>query len=292
MSKLVFPDDYKNTGIYVRNKKMPETNILNIQLQEMYINWLENINTKIKALGGYDFSEYNGIQYLTCFDSYLQSNSKILIFGREANSADYAFDKRNDNFNDIYRHDLYYSYEYAISHPQDSYAKHRAKTRFLQTRKLICGFDDNAPSEKDILSVLVNNLNKISKGGKYTPCDDNIDKIIYSDFSHKGLTANIFIHELNILRPTHLVFLCGKGYNNHIKRDFGKDFYNMVYESINKLSVKDKPISGPFTLDKQKIQTIFGFEDYEHINLIFALHPSAHMKGKIRNKYEEELRML
>ena len=288
MSKLVFPDDYKNTGIYVRNTKMPETNILNTQLQEMYINWLENINNNINALGGYDFSEYNGLQYLTCFDSYLQSTSRIMIFGREANSADYAFEKRIENFKDIYRHDLYYSYEYAISHPQDSYAKHRAKTRFLQTRKLICSFKDNEPSEKDILSVSVNNLNKISKGGKYTPCDDNIDEIIYSDFWYNDLKANIFIHELNILRPTHLVFLCGKGYNNHFKRDFGEKFYIKANETINALNVKTKPVSEPVTLNKDEACEIFDIENYD-VNLIFAIHPSAHMSADIRKTYEDKL---
>ena len=292
MSRLVFPDGYRDTGIFEKNTQSTETQEKNEQLKKMYHKWLEHIDSQLDNSKSY--SGYNGIQYLTCFDSYLQSDfPRIMIFGREANSADYAFDKRNDNFKDIYRHDLYYSYEYAISHPQDSYAKHRAKTRFLQTRKLICSFKDNEPSEKDILSVSVNNLNKISKGGKYTPCDDNIDEIIYSDFWYNDLKANIFIHELNILRPTHLVFLCGKGYNNHIKRDFGKKFYdnvniaNIINNSIN---VKETPVSKPDMLDKQQIQTIFGLEDYECFNLIFAIHPSAHMSADIRNKYEEELR--
>ena len=84
--------------------------------------------------------------------------------------------------------------------------------------------------------------------------------------------------------------MCGKGYNNHFKRDFGEKFYIKANETINKLSVKDKTISDSLTLNKQTIQDIFGLEGYERINLIFAIHPSAHMSADIRNKYEEELR--
>lgn len=144
--------------------------------------------------------------------------------------------------------------------------------------------------------------------GKYTPCFNNkvyngkndkikainkiineIDKTVYSEFKFNGITQNVFFHELNILKPTHLVFLCGKGYNNHIKRDFGEKFYEEVNKSINSLNVKNKPISDSVKLNKNQIQKIFGFENYDCINLIFALHPSAHMTSAIRNGYEQSL---
>lgn len=294
MKKRKFKDGYQNTGIFHRNTKNAETKEKNGQLKEMYCKWIDHINLKLDKSKNH--TEYNGIQYLTCFDSYLDSNSKVMIFGREANSNDYKFTERNDYFNGIYQNDLCYSYEYAISHPEESYAKNRAKVRYLQTRKLISGFDDNRPSEKAILSALVNNLNKTSKGGKYTPCCggidecDDFDKGIYSEFEFNEITKNVFIHELNILRPTHLVFLCGKGYNNHIKRDFGEEFFKTVKGYIDNLSVTGNPISDQIELEKNEIKYLFDLEDYEKIQLIFALHPCAHMTGEVRDNYEEALR--
>ena len=83
--------------------------------------------------------------------------------------------------------------------------------------------------------------------------------------------------------------MCGKGYNNHIKRDFGEKFYEEVNELINKLNVKTNPISNSIKLNKEQIQTIFELKDYECINLIFAIHPSAHMTSDIRKLYEQNL---
>ena len=40
---------------------------------------------------------------------------------------------------------------------------------------------------------------------------------------------------------------------------------------------------------KKEIQELFGIKDYECINLIFALHPSAHMTSETRESYEQYL---
>ena len=103
------------------------------------------------------------------------------------------------------------------------------------------------------------------------------------------MSGNIFIHELNILRPTHIAFLCGKGYNEHIKRDFGEKFYEMNKDAINQLSVRKSPVSDIIILKKHQIKDLFGIEGYDSINIVFTIHSSAHMKKDIRSSYEQSL---
>ena len=67
---------------------------------------------------------------------------------------------------------------------------------------------------------MVNNLNKVSYGGKHTPVDDSL-KDIYSEFEFEGIKGNIYFHEIRILKPVKLVFVTGS-YTNHLERDFGK----------------------------------------------------------------------
>ncbi len=295
---------YYNTGIFKANTKLEQTKAINRQLKGLYSTWFESM-----GINGIDkiarSNEFNGLHLLTCFDSYISKKNKIMLYGKEANSQD----GRVEIFDTNYQDDAYYTYDFAIVNPEITEKKDSYNRFFLKTRKIISGLKHNeAPSYDKVLCILNNNLNKTSLMGKYTPCYNNkiyrgknkalyelvnqVDNIVYSEFKYNDITKNVFIHELNILRPTHLVFLCGKGYNNHIKRDFGEKFYNYikVNDVINSLRVKDSPVSKTVSLNSQQIQNIFGLEDYEYINLIFAIHPSAHMSGDIRDKYEERLR--
>ena len=292
---------YNDTGIFKENTKLEQTQAINKQLKALYTAWFEHMGNKgLKGISNLD--KLNGMHLLTCFDPYICQKHKIMSYGKEANSQDGQIDV----FDKDYQDDAYYTYDFAIVNPELTEKKDSYNRFYLKTRKIISGLKHNeAPSYDKILSILNNNLNKTSFMGKYTPCSRNkkytgknkalyelvneMDKIVYSEFEYNGITKNIFIHELNILRPTHLVFLCGKGYNNHFKRDFGEKFYIKANETINKLSVKDKTISDSLTLNKQTIQDIFGLEGYERINLIFAIHPSAHMSAGIRKTYEDKL---
>lgn len=276
---------YYNTGIFKNNTKLIETQKTNKQLMDLYSAWYNHMISKgLENIC--DKGKYNGMHLLTCFDTYTKTKNKIMLFGKEANSKDGQIDIFDNN----YQSDAYYSYDYAICNPDKAKKSDRPNTFFLKTRKLISGLSANeTPSYDKVLSVLPNNLNKTSFKGRYTPCNEDIDKIVYSDFIYNGLSRNIFIHELNILRPTHLAYLCGKGYNEHIKRDFGKKFYEMNKDIINKLSVKNSPVSKVIRLDKEQIKELFGIDDYEYINIIFTIHPSAHMKTDIRNSYEQSL---
>lgn len=277
---------YRNTGIFKKNTKLNETQETNKQLKDLYTTWYNYLISK--GLSNIcDIGKYNGMLLLTCFDSYIKAKNKIMFFGKEANSSDGQIDVFDNN----YQNDAYYSYDYAICNPDKTKKSDRNNTFFLKTRKKISGLsDDENPSYDKVLSVLPNNLNKSSYKGKYTPCNNDIDDIIYSsDFTFNRLSGNIFIHELNILRPTHIAFLCGKGYNEHIKRDFGEKFYEMNKDAINQLSVRKSPVSDIITLKKHQIKDLFGIEGYDSINIVFAIHPSAHMKKDIRSSYEQSL---
>lgn len=295
---------FYDTGIFLENTKLNETQAINDQLMGLYTAWFKHMkNNGLDEIG--ESNKFNGMHLLTCFDAYVNKKNKIMLYGKEANSQD----GRIEIFDKNYQNDAYYTYDYAIVNPDKTSKKESYNRFFLKTRKIISDIEDGeAPSYDKVLSILNNNLNKASFKGKHTPCFNNkiykgkkddiiemnklinkTDKTAYSEFEFNGITKNVFIHELNILRPTHLVFLCGKGYNNHIKRDFGEKFYEEVNELINKLNVKTNPISNSIKLNKEQIQTIFELKDYECINLIFAIHPSAHMTSDIRKLYEQNL---
>lgn len=275
---------YYNTGIFEANTKLNKTQETNRELMDLYTVWYNSIDNKLDSESCKD--QYNGMLLLTCFDSYIKAKNKIMLFGKEANSPEGQIDVFDKN----YQNDVYYSYDYAIVNPDNAKKIDRRNTFFLKTRKLISGlFDNEKPSYDKVLSVLPNNLNKSSLKGKYTPCNSDIDKIVYADFNFNGLSGNIFTHELNILRPTHIVFLCGKGYNKQIRRDFGEKFYNKSKRTINQLSAKKAPVSCITTLDKSHIKDLFGIENYEFIKIIFTIHPSAHMTKDIRELYEQSL---
>ena len=138
-----------------------------------------------------------------------------------------------------------------------------------------------------------NNLNKTSLGGDPTPFDEEVKNVVYGEFSYtyngiKSECHNIFWHELNILRPTHLLFISGKEYDKHIERDFGEDFYNWIKPMINGLSADTPAITGSdYDLSKEDIHNLFGINDYDSgIKILYAYHPFAFiLNGEPRKKY-------
>ncbi|MGN1433231.1 MAG: hypothetical protein ACI4XI_05950 [Ruminococcus sp.] len=295
----------ENTGIYNENTKLNETQDKNVQLMKLYKKWFEHMNKNGLAEIGKK-NQFNGMHLMTCFDSYISSSTRIMCYGKEAHTDE----GRIEVFDKTYQQDTYYKYDYAIVHPEETKKKDSYNRFYLKTRKLISNIQNgDIPTYEKFLSVINNNLNKTSFMGRYTPCFNNricrgknkkisdiinqVDKTVYSGFEFTGLTANIYIHELNILRPTHLIFLCGKGYNNHIKRDFGNDFYDEIKKEINAINVKEKPVSKPIAFNEEQIRNLFGIDNYGNsISIIFAIHPSAHMTKIIRNDiYEKSLNM-
>ena len=298
--------DYSNTGIFDRNTAQPGTKRKNIELKAMYTAFYNHITSKRFDSEDFNAENYNGIQLLTCFDSYVEADKKIMILGQEANTDEgNIFD-----FLQQYQKDCYYKYEYKIAHvgetgipPLDC-----KQTEYLKTRKLICRSNNYEDREKEILSVLSNNLNKTSLKGNQTECYPPgepkrktkkyiqyklRDEMIYSEFCWNDFIGNIYLHELNILRPTHLVFLSGPGYRNHIIRDFGDGFYDKIKNAIDSLSISGNPAvaDDEYNLSEEEISKLLSIDGYKSgIKILFAYHPSTHLKEArtVYNKRIEE----
>ena len=100
---------------------------------------------------------------------------------------------------------------------------------------------------------------------------------------------------MNILRPTHLIFLSGPNYRNHIIRDFGKLFYQNIEPLIDKLS-NDLPAvtDSEYDLSKDDIRNMFGIDGYDSgIKILYAYHPFARiLNGETRKNTMRLLRVL
>ena len=298
--------DYSNTGIFDRNTAQPGTKRKNTELKAMYTAFYNHITSKRFDSEDFNAENYNGIQLLTCFDSYVEADKKIMILGQEANTDEgNIFD-----FLQQYQKDCYYKYEYKIAHVGEmGISKSDCKqTEYLKTRKLICRSNKYEDREKEILSVLSNNLNKTSLNGNRTECYPPgepkrrtkkyiqyklRDEMIYSEFCWNGFKGNIYLHELNILRPTHFVFLSGPDYRNHIIRDFGCGFYEKIKNAIDSLSISDNPaVTGDeYNLSEEEISKLLRIDGYKSgIKILFAYHPSARLKEArtVYNKRIEE----
>lgn len=285
--------DYSNTRIYKENTESPESKKKNEELYAMYQAFYEKMRSVAKS-SEVNLCGYNGVQLLTCFDSYLTADNQIMIYGKEAHTDEgCVFD-----FSPEYQNDGYYKYEYKIAHVgEDGIARSACPhTDYLKTRELIARFeksDNPKKREAKILSVLSNNLNKTSLGGDPTPFDEEVKNVVYGEFSYtyngiKSECHNVFWHELNILRPTHLLFISGKGYDKHIKCDFGEKFYNRIKPMINGLSADMPAITGSdYNLSKEDILNLFGINDYDSgIKILYAYHPFAFiLNGEPRKKY-------
>ena len=282
--------DYSKTGIFESHTNLETTNKKNAELYAMYQAFYNKMRTEAKS-SEVNLCGYNGVQLLTCFDSYLTADNQIMIYGKEAHTDEgCVLDDLSPHYQKKDESDEYYKYEYKIAHVgEDGIAKSDCKR------------------EAEILSVLSNNLNKTSLKGKRTECYPPgepkrkskkyeqyklRDKIIYTSFDWNGFNGNIFLHELNILRPTHLVFLSGPDYRNHIIRDFGEDFYNRIKPMINGLSADKPAITGSdYNLSKEDILNLFGINDYDSgIKILYAYHPFAFiLNGEPRGKYNEAI---
>ena len=193
--------DYSNTKIVENHTKLSGTNQKNTQLRELYEAFYKNkVCKKANAEDtGFEAEKYNAIQLLTCFDSYMTADKKIMILGQEANTDE----GKVFVFPPHYQTDEYYQYEYKISHiGENGITKSDCpQTDYLKTRELICGFDKNAAStdrEERILSVISNNLNKTSLGGGHTEC--------YPPEAPKRKTKNIISLKPEIVLSTHILF--------------------------------------------------------------------------------------
>lgn len=292
--------DYSNTGIFGRNTTNPDTKKINAELKAMYSAFYEKICQEAEDSDAVLYG-YNGVQLLTCFDSYIESDNKIMVYGKEAHTDSGRLLEENP----LYQTDEYYRYDYAIAHRNDENSpippSDCPETQYLKTRKLICGIEeDKKPSEERILSILNNNLNKSSIGGNYTPCNKVIDDLIYGRFEYKSESRNIYLHELNILRPTHLLFISGKGYDEHIKRDFGEKFYDGVVKDLIR-ELKDitkeagyEPSSKTAELGNEEIKKYFEIDKYfeteQKMKIIYAYHPSARFSAEAREEYIKRIK--
>ena len=155
--------DYSNTKIFENHTKQSDTKQGNAQLKELYEAFYKSICKKAnEETAGFEAEKYNAIQLLTCFDSYMTADKKIMILGQEANTDEGNVFVPSPH----YQTDEYYKYEYKIAHVgEPGIPKKKCRhTEYLKTRELICGFDKTAASvdrEESILSVLSNNLTAI-----------------------------------------------------------------------------------------------------------------------------------
>lgn len=259
------------------------------RLRPMYEKWSEIINLTLEKASGNEYENMTSPSLLTCSDSYMKQDKKIMLIGKEAHHD-------NGSLGDVflkntYLTDKYYKYEYEISR---GIAK---ETFFLRTRRLLSGITDykhksypDANEAFAVTSLLVNNLNKTSDCGKRTVCSDDL-RFVYEPFEADGWErkANVFIHELNILKPDILVMLTGRDYEKHIKRAFGEEFYeHLVSKNMFNISIKEKPISEIIEIDREKVKEWYGIENYS-FKVIYGFHPSARMSRELRNKYEVAL---
>ena len=213
---------------------------------------------------------------LTCTDQYLKHRTWMI--GKESHYQDERWDLYS--IKKIYLKDVWYTYD-------DNILNNKAyNTEFLKTRKIIAGCDPYDSSPK-CMGALINNLNKVSLQGNYTPVEDRFREI-YEPFEYNGKKLNVFQHELLILQPQKIVCCCGKGYNEHITRAFGKKALERIVATKDYMEYgikEDKKQCICVTFNKDELVKGLG-----KIEFMLAIHPSARMRKNVREKYNKTIR--
>lgn len=252
-----------------------ETIEINKKLREMYEVWINNI--KDMPMMKEDNKQITYPQMLTCTDQYLKH--RVWMIGKEAHHGNEVWDIFDYKEKYIKDEAVWYKYENEIIQNKAN------KTQYLKARKIIAGCDpyDFSPQ---CMAALVNNLNKVSKGGKETHDYDSFKKI-YEPFMYDGKILNVFQHELLILKPKKIVCCCGKGYNKHLERAFGYKVLNKIVnnEAYNQYGVTfDKIQCFEVTFDDDEI-----VEGLGSIKFMLAIHPSAHLRKDVREGYNSKI---
>lgn len=266
--------------------KKPETKQINARLKTLYNTWYlacvepcrkDSVNEQELLL--------NPLHLLTCTDSYLESKNKTMVFGQESH------DTKNEHTLWDWAPADYFQDESSYAYSQSIHAGNRKlapRTLFLKQRFKLAGLDprinlDNDAEKLTFESILLNNLNKTSYKGNHTPVknDGGILDRLYQQIEFENKELTIFEHEVRILRPDRIIFMCGRSYLNHVKRDFETMLNSQpIDKAVLNLSINTSLISEPIRMD---------YEDF-HTSILLTYHPNAHMTACQRSNYDSKLR--
>jgi len=286
-----------------------KTKTINAKLLAMYEKWYDSwykgnesryANFSTSCKGHPDQMVYlNKPLLLTCTDAYL--GNRVILFGKEAHDTDSSLSCFRCEL-DRYFDSSTYKYDTAIRFDERENGKKKARnTEFLKARK-ICAelesnvfFSEDSDSFKKFSGVLVNNLNKVSYGGRMTSAEKRLEEI-YAPFEFDKKTGNVFYHEFRILQPRKVLFLCGRGYTKHLIRDFGPSFSEelisgKLISSKGALALREDETSILVSVPKTLVsENECNLENEHSIEYIYGYHPSfLQYNGKKRNQYYKSI---
>ena len=215
---------------------------MNYALEQLYKQYEEHLNLKKTQ------SDFSNGYYLNTKDTNYKTGG-IILYGQEPNGWAETFDSYPEGINDI--------------------INNRKNTLFCQKIQKV--WEQNG---------LINNIAKFSKkeNGKYPPVNpkDCFWNRMYASFKYNETDGTIYQHELNILKPTKILLLCGPGRKQAIECAFGFE--------------KGIPDNWIPHLNTEDCVKIFKSEEYKDITFMYTLHPQAHMSAEIRQKYDNEIK--